>query len=158
MLAGRPEREADTVFPPAQILVGWKEFLDFPEWGLKRVRVKVDTGACTSALGVVNYHVQDNHPAGPLAHLELALYRRRPERLTLVQTPVVATVVVKDSGGRKEQRPVIEVQIRLGPVVKRIRMTITRRCAMCYPILLGRQALAGHFVVDVSQKFLHRAR
>src|SRR5271166_6009295 len=112
MLAGRSEPEADSVLPPERILVGWKEFLDFPEWGLKRIRVKLDTGACTSALGVVNYRVEDNHPAGPLAHLELALYRRRPERLTLVQTPVVAMVVVKDSGGRKELRPVIEALIR----------------------------------------------
>jgi hypothetical protein len=156
MPAERPGPEADFPLPPGRFLVGWKEFLDFPDWGLKRIRVKVDTGACTSALGVVNYVLEEGHSTGTLVHLELALNRRRPDRLTLVNTPVVDKVVVKDSGGRKEQRPVIEAHIRLGTVVKRIRMTITRRCAMRFPILLGRQALADQFVVDVSRKYLLR--
>ena len=144
--------------PPGRILIGWKEFLDFPEWGPKRIRVKVDTGACTSALGVVNYHLEERPGQGTFVHIELALKRKRPDRLTLVQTPLVAMVVVKDSGARREQRPVIEAQVRLGTVVKTIRMTVTRRCGMRYPILLGRQALAGHFVVDVTQKYLLRNR
>jgi hypothetical protein len=139
---------------PGPFLIGWKEFLDFPEWGLKRIRVKVDTGACTSALGVLNFNIEERPSAEPLVNLELALHRRRPDRLTLVQAPLVGMVVVKNPGGRKEQRPVIEAVVRLGTVVKRIRMTVTRRCAMRYPILLGRQALMGHFVVDVTQKYL----
>ena len=36
---------------PILLPIGWKERLDFPDWGLNHVRVKIDTGACTSALG-----------------------------------------------------------------------------------------------------------
>jgi hypothetical protein len=139
-------------------VIGWKEFLDFPEWGVKHVRVKVDSGACTSALGVLNCIVEQGHPDGERAILQLALHSRRPGRVLRIQVPIVGRVWVKNSGGWKERRPVIEALIRLGPIHKRIRMTVTDRSRMLTPILLGRQALAGDFLVDVSRKYLLRGR
>ena len=34
--------------------IGWNEFVDIPEWGIKGLRAKVDTGARSSALHVEN--------------------------------------------------------------------------------------------------------
>ena len=48
----------------------------------------------------------------------------------------------------------IEAAVRLGPVHKRIRLTITNRARMRFRMILGLQALAGSFVVDVSRKYL----
>jgi len=141
------------ILPAGRLLLGWKEYLDFPDWGLQRVRVKIDTGACTSALDVVRYRLEETGGI-PMAHLELALHRRHPDRLTVVRAPVLDTVVVKNSGGKRESRPVIEALIRLGPVQKRIRLTITNRSRMRYPMLLGRKALADEFIVDVTRKYL----
>lgn len=141
-----------------RVVIGWKEFLDFPEWGVKHIRVKVDSGACTSALGVVSCTVEESPQSGDRLHLQLALSRRRPDRVIRVQAPVVGRVWVKNSGGWKERRPVIEVLIRLGPVQQRIRMTVANRSGMLTPVLLGRQALAGDFLVDVSRKYLLRGR
>jgi hypothetical protein len=138
------------------LLIGWKEYVDFPDWGLRRVRAKVDTGACTSALDVLRYRLEET-AAGRVAHLELALNRRHPDRLTLVQAPVLDTVAVKNSGGRREYRPVVEALIRLGPVLKRIRLTVANRSGMRYPMLLGRRALAGDFIVNVTRKYLLKA-
>ena len=36
------------------LTIGWKERVDFPDWGIKRLRVKMDTGARTSALDAQN--------------------------------------------------------------------------------------------------------
>jgi hypothetical protein len=46
--------------------------------------------------------------------------------------------------------------VRLGPVEKRIRLTIANRAAMRYPMILGREALAGSFLVDVGQTYVQR--
>jgi hypothetical protein len=71
-----------------------------------------------------------------------------------VETPVVCMTVVRNTGGMREHRPVVEALVRLGPVLRRIRLTIACRAGMRYRMILGREALAGAFVVDVSQKYL----
>ncbi len=140
---------------PRPLLIGWKERLDFPEWGLRNVRVKIDTGAYTSALGADDCELVD--AAGRrIVRLRLALNRRRPDRTTLVEAPVLRMVHVTNSGGGREERPMIEAIVRLGPVEKRIRLTITRRHGMRFPMILGREALAGGFVVDVARKYVLR--
>ncbi len=135
------------------LLVGWKEYVAFPDWNLRHVRAKVDTGACSSALGVVSYRLESESSPGDVVILKLALYPNRPERVREIRVPTLGHVFVKNSSGRTEKRPVIVARIRLGPITKLIRMTVANRIGMRYAILLGREALAGQFVVDVSQRY-----
>jgi hypothetical protein len=147
---------ADTLgpeFPPGMRLIGWKEYLDFPEWHLRRVRVKIDTGAWTSALDVAEYEIEEG-AKGMLARVRLPLHRGRTGRILEVRAPVLRTTVVANPGGQRECRPVVEVLVRLGPEQRRIPLTLTSRRAMRYRMILGRQALAGNFLVDVSRKYL----
>jgi hypothetical protein len=139
--------------PPGALLIGRKEYLAFPEWGLRRVRVKIDTGAWSSALDVADCELEEGS-SGLMAHLRLALNPRRPYRVVEVRTPVLRTTVVRHPGGQCEERPVVEALVRLGPVEKRIRLTVTNRAHMRCRMILGRQALAGSFLVDVSRKYL----
>jgi hypothetical protein len=134
--------------------IGWKEHLHFTEWDLRRIRVKIDTGACTSALDVVRYELTEMAGGGLMATLYLALDRRHPGRFTRIHTPVLRTVLVRNSGGVREERPLVETAVRLGPIHKRIRITITNRSCMRYRMILGREALANDFIVDVSRKYL----
>ena|SRR5271156_3411287 len=136
------------------VVIGWKEFVDFPEWHLHAIKAKIDTGARTSALGVTSYELREADGAGLVAELRLALDRKRPERLTRIQTPVLKMVVVRNSGGTPEQRPLIEAEIRLGQVSRRVHLTVANRAAMRFRMILGRKALEGAFVVDVSRKYL----
>ena len=135
--------------------VGRREYVEFPDWGVGKVKAKVDTGARTSALGVVRYELESRGEV-ITARLHLRRGRRRGGGVKVVETPVVGMTVVKNSGGTREQRPVVEAAVRLGPVVKRIRMTVADRSAMLCPMLLGREALCGSFVVDVRGKYLLR--
>src|SRR5438874_5850649 len=95
--------------------IGWKERIDFPDWGLRRVRAKIDTGARTSALGAVYYEVRDT-AGGQVVDLVLALDRRRPDRRVTLTVPVLGTAAVTNSGGVCELRPFIETVVRVGPV------------------------------------------
>jgi hypothetical protein len=137
-------------------LIGWKEYVGFVDWPLRRVKAKIDTGARTSALDVLSYELHEDPAAGLTATLRMALDPRHPERVDEVTTPVLRMIVVSNSGGMREQRPLIETTLRIGPVVKRVPLTITNRSGMRFRMILGRKALEGDFVVDVSQKYLLR--
>ena len=134
-------------------IVGWKEFVDFPEWNVRGVKAKIDTGARTSAIDVSSYELRQADGV-LVAELRLALDRKHPERLTRVQTAVVKMVIVRNSGGMPEERPLIEAEIRLGDTRKRVPLTVTNRSGMLFRMILGRKALEGEFVVDVSRKYL----
>lgn len=145
----------DAASPLRQLLrIGWKEYLEFTEWDLRRIRVKIDTGARTSALDVARYELMETAGGELMATLYLALDRRHPGRFTRIHTPVLRMVVVRNTAGLREERPLVETAVRIGTVRKRIRITITNRSSMRYRMILGREALANDFVVDVSRKYL----
>jgi hypothetical protein len=137
-------------------LIGWKEQVDFVDWGLRRVKAKIDTGARTSALGVLSYELHEEASGGKIATIRLALDRRHPDCVKEIVTAVVKMVVVSNSNGMREQRPLVETTLRLGPITKRVRLTITNRSGLRFPMILGRKLLEGDFVVDVAQKYLLR--
>jgi hypothetical protein len=136
----------------ARHLIGRREFVALPDWGIPRLRAKVDTGARSSALDVLAYDLWQSADGRMHARMRLALNRKRPDRYRVIETPIVRMVSVCNTGGARELRPLIETTLRLGPVTKRIRLTVTNRAAMRYRMILGRQALWGDFIVDVSRK------
>jgi hypothetical protein len=136
------------------LLIGWKERLDFPAWGIRRVKAKVDTGARTSALDALSYELYHAEDGGLWVRLRLTLLRKHRGEPRVVEVPVLRMVVVRNSGGQQEERPLIEAEVVLGPVRKRVLLTVTNRAAMRFRVILGRLALAGDFVVDVSRKYL----
>jgi hypothetical protein len=137
-----------------RLLIGRKEYVALPDWGIPRIRAKVDTGARSSALDVLSYDLLETEGRPSRVRFRLALNRTRPDRYRTLEASVLRMVGVRNSGGVCERRPLIETTIRLGPVMRRIRLTITDRAAMRYRMILGREALRGHFVVDVSKKYL----
>lgn len=133
--------------------VGWCEWVGLPELGIDRIKAKIDTGARTSAL-----HVNWIRPAGvtaqgePLCDVEIPL---SPDtgRLIVARVRVREYASVRDSGGHRERRPVIETTLRLGPLVEAVRVTLTDRGDMSFPMLVGRTALSGT-VIDPTGRHL----
>jgi hypothetical protein len=154
MTPGPSERQAEGAALPPLPLIGRRERLDFPEWGLVGVRAKVDTGAYSSALDVAGYDLWEGAGGAPMVRFRLAPGRCRARRGTVFEAPVLRTVVVANSGGARQRRPLVEATVRLGPVTRRIHLTLSARPGLRCPMLLGRQALAGSFLVDVSRKYL----
>jgi hypothetical protein len=137
--------------------VGWVERVSLPLLGIDRLKAKIDTGARTSAL-----HVSRMRPVGTAAGphrrpiLEITIPRGggRGHRTLVVRAPVREHVQVKDTSGRTERRPVIETTIRLGTLERRIRVTLTDRGDMLFPMLIGRTALGAGIVVDPARRYL----
>lgn len=134
--------------------LGWKEFVALPDLGISRLKAKIDTGARTSALHVSAVEVLESFPDGSSA-LEIRVpLDRRGEREVTARVTALGEMQVTDSGGHAEIRPVIETDLVLGPVRKRIHLTLTDRRGMLFRMLLGRKALEGDFLVDVGGKYL----
>lgn len=143
--------------PGERRLIGWKEYLDLPELGVFRLKAKVDTGARTSTLHVDSLSVLEVLPdGGELVELTISPSRRRPDWRVTTRARVLRRIRVLDSGGHPEVRPVIETEMVLGPVRKRILVTLTDRSGMLFRMILGRKALEGDFQVDVGSKYLLR--
>jgi hypothetical protein len=147
--------ELDGPEPP--VVIGWKEYLALPELGIGRLKAKIDTGARTSTLHVAALRILAEHPDGS-ADLEFSLPfdRRHPGRATTARARMLRRVTITDSGGHREIRPLIATELVLGPVRKRIFLTLTDRSGMLFRMILGRKALEGDFLVDVSRQYLLR--
>jgi hypothetical protein len=152
----RPKRSARTRTPDEKLVIGWAEWVSLPDLGVGRIKAKVDTGARTSALHVVGARkVGTEAPAvfggPPRPVLEF--------RIPAGSQPVTARAVVsefvtiKDSGGHPEKRPVIETTIVLGALSAKVRVSLTDRGDMMYPMLLGRTALGTHVHIDPGQRY-----
>lgn len=136
--------------PIAIVPVGWREYIALPDWGIDRVRVKVDTGARTSAIHVAEYEELEDGTA----RFEVVISERPKMRTVFVEAPLVREAVVKPSSGKRQRRPVVKTTMRLGGVEKEIEITLVCRKGMLCRMLLGRTALKRDFVVDVSSTYL----
>ena len=109
-------RPSDALKSPASaapVAIGWVEAAALPEWKVRRIRAKMDTGARTSALDVPHYHLVDTDQ-GTLVELHLALSRHQRTKVKRVRTPLLRMVMVQTSCGTRERRPVVETVLRLG--------------------------------------------
>lgn len=134
-------------------VVGWRERVDLPDWGVKRILAKIDTGALTSSI-----HVEHLEEIGPdRVRFEVVVARAtktRPERTVRVETDLVRTARVRPSTGKLQRRPVVEALVQIGPVQRRVELSLVSREKMLCRMLLGRTALAGCVLVDASQTYM----
>jgi hypothetical protein len=121
-----------------------------PEWGVKRVLAKVDTGARTSALHVDRIA---RLPGGRV-RFEVVLSRKNPARCVPVEADLVRVTRVRSSTGHRQERYVVATSIRIGKWKRRVELSLVRREHMICRMLLGRSALSG-FLVDVDRKHEH---
>ena len=138
-----------------RLLIGWNEYVDIPDWGIRRLRAKVDTGARSSALHVENIvELPHRH-----VRFDVVLHRAKRDRRVHVTAPIARFGRVRSSTGRYEMRIFVEASVMLGPVERRIEVSLVDRGKMIFRMLLGRTALAGHFVIDPGRRhILHPKR
>jgi predicted deacylase len=136
--------------------IGWSEWVALPDLGVPRLKAKIDTGARTCALHVTALRrVGEDSRGRPVVEIEVPTgSRTKGARCVTARASVVEIVTVRDSGGKPTRRPVIETTLEIGPVHRRVRVTLTDRGEMLFPMLVGRTGLGGDFLVDVGARYL----
>jgi hypothetical protein len=134
------------------LCVGWREWVALPQFNIRAIKAKVDTGARTSALHA--FSLQRFSERGT-PHVSFKIHPRRLRTDIAVQcaAAIVDERLVTDSGGHSEMRIVIATEIVLGNDRHHIELTITDRDTMRYRMLLGRTAIRGRVIVDPSQSY-----
>ena len=129
---------------PPKLVLGWQEWVALPLLGLPAIKAKIDTGARTSAL-----HAFDIEAAGDgRIAFKVHPIPRRSDIVVACEARLVDSRDVTSSNGERERRVVIETEIEIAGCRWPIEVTLTNRALMRARMLLGRQALAGHALVD----------
>ena len=129
------------------LTIGWRETVAFPDWKIKGVQAKVDTGANTSAI-----HVEDIiRLKGNRVRFYVVTNKRAPFRHVLVTSDITRTTRIRSSTGHVQERYVVTTRIKIGDVRKKIELSLVRRDKMLCRMLLGRKALEG-LLVDVTKR------
>ena len=142
----------DPLVPPGLQRLGWREWLALPDLGIVAVRAKVDTGARSSSLHVES---QETFHRDGVEWVRFGLDTGRYHSpLASGEAPVLERRKVTDSGGHRSERIFIRTRLRLAGQEWTVEMNLTQRRNMLFPMLLGRTALAGRFIVDPAASFL----
>lgn len=133
--------------------VGWREWVSLPALGIRRIKAKVDTGARSSALHA--YDIRYVRRGGRRI-VKFRVHPLQKDSRTVVEAEGewVEERRVRSSSGTETVRPVIRTVLELGGERWPMELTLTRRDAMGFRLLLGRQALKGRCLVDPGRSFL----
>ena len=135
------------------ITIGWREWLALPTLGIDNIKVKIDTGARTSAIHADFIEPFDKN--GQLC-VRFGLINRvaGASQKRICEASVLDKRVITSSSGEKECRYVISTTIMLGGITKDIELTLTNRSTMKFKMLLGRTALSKDFNVAPGKSYM----
>lgn len=132
-------------------LIGWREWISLPELGIDAIKVKVDSGARTSALHATQIRYLRQKDGSTLVSFQIPVKKNKNLR---VCAPLVEKRRVKSSLGHETLRPVIRTQVMLGGQKWSTEVTLVNRDPMGFRMLLGRLAVKGKFLIHPSRGFI----
>lgn len=134
-------------------MIGWREWVELPELGIEAIKVKVDSGARTSALHATKVKYIEQADGVTMVSF-MVTAQMNPRKTVRVQAPLVEQRVVKSSVGHASLRPVIRTQIKIGKLTWSIEITLINRDPMGFRMLLGRSAIRSKFLIHPARSFI----
>jgi|LauGreDrversion4_2_1035121.scaffolds.fasta_scaffold667508_2 hypothetical protein len=134
-------------------IIGRKEKIHFVQHGLRNMIAKIDTGAYSSSLHCHILSIEQMDGVEYVKFIPL-VYKNRVKNAHELLVPVSKKKVVKSSSGHAEERYFVKLEVQLNGHAVTTEFSLTDRSNMRHTILLGRKFLKGHYIVDVSRKFV----
>jgi len=133
-------------------VIGWREWVGLPDFGIESIKVKVDTGARSSSLHAFDLHHFER--AGvPWVRFQVHPVQRKREPTVEFEAPVLEVRSVRSSSGKATRRPVIVTHITLLGLTWPVELTLAGRDNMGFRMLLGREAFRRRFLVDAGRSY-----
>jgi hypothetical protein len=130
--------------------VGWRENVSLPEFKLKDLKAKIDTGAKTSAL-----HAEEiEHIVEKGKRFVRFVIVTDEGKRHIIKSPFIEDRTVKSSTGHTTIRPVVKTKIKMGKSAFDIEITLINRDLMGFRMLIGREALNGRFLINPARSHL----
>lgn len=137
-------------------VIGWRERISLPEFGIEHIPAKIDTGARTAALHAVDQSVFEVDGERWVEFMIPVHNRRSSGR---VRTRVVDEREIKNTGGIPERRLIVRTQLLLGRHRWLIDVSLANRAKMEFDLILGRTAIRRRgILVDPGHSYLLDAR
>ena len=137
----------------SEVVLGWREWISFPEWGIEAMKAKIDTGARTSAIHAADIETFERDGADWVSFTAHP-WQRNDDDARRVEALVIDERDVTSSSGTTSRRIVVRVTIDLAGEPHEVELTLTRRDDMGFRMLLGREAMRGRYLVDPSRSYL----
>lgn len=133
-------------------IAGWREYVALPQLGIGPLVAKLDTGARSAALHAENIEIYEKDGQNRIRFdVPIDSDTRQVKTCDL---RLHAERFVKNTGGAKELRRVVETDVSLGGQVWQAQITLTNRTDMGVPMLLGRATIKGRFLVHPGRSFV----
>ena len=133
-----------------KITIGRIDKVDFPEFSISNIDIKIDSGAYTSSIHCSNIVEVLNNDSSLLKFTlldpEHDFYNNKK-----FETKNYTSKIVKSSNGISEKRFMIATKIIIFKETLPIFLTLTERKDMKFPILIGRKFLNKKFLIDTSK-------
>lgn len=131
-------------------LIGRREFVDLPEFGVNAIEAKIDTGAYTNSLHCEKIEITEQSNK-LILRVSIKQSDLGIEKTRTIDFEEFTKKKIKNSFGELEERYVIKTIIKLGRKRIRTSISLSNRENMRYEVLIGRKMLKGKFLIDVNQ-------
>ncbi|AHB42057.1 hypothetical protein RAAC3_TM7C00001G0192 [Candidatus Saccharibacteria bacterium RAAC3_TM7_1] len=129
----------------SKLIIGRLEYVWIVPTNQKKVPARIDTGARTTAIWASSLSEEDGILSWSFFGKDSPFYTGQ-----LFHSKSYKKRVVANSTGHKEVRYLIPITLQLKGRRVRTKCTLANRQTQAFPILIGRNTLAGKFIVDVQ--------
>lgn len=127
----------------ARLVIGRREWIALPDLGVSPLNAKTDSGARSSSI-----HAEDVQLSADEKSVRFTTSNHYGQTFVCA-APVARLGRVRSSSGKAKKRIFIETTAVLaGGFRWKILVSLANRADMLCPMLLGRRALAGYFLID----------
>lgn len=138
---------------PGHITAGWREWVRLPGIEVEWIKVKLDTGARSSAIHAFDIH-EFTREGQAWVRFSIHPWQRSREDSVEVELPIHDRRRVRSSTGHVQERYVVLIDVTLLDRTVTAEVTLTSRDQMGFRMLIGREALRQGYLIDSRRSYL----